>query len=560
MSAGGVPKQPPTSANAATPPANTQRDAKRRTVQLEYVAPKDAPARGEVSPVSPIAPTMPLAGGRTRARGDASGPTEIPASSRQPPQVPRKEVPGSSSMPPPGQRPGNNQRTTSENAFNNYQPSSASRPNTQGTLGSARLPSRGNSYSQPAIATSTPTNAQGHFSQPTKPNSSYMMSGSGDHGADDSQPTSQQNLAQYQQQRLQQQDPQGPPPRGHKRSSTLGSIGDRILGRSNSRRASQQQDPPAVLEKRDRRYPPVSMRANIPNDAEGQPRQSTDSARRPSFGFNRKNSETTRGESKRSSRRFSFLPSGSSMSNLFGGKKDATHDPSTGLPYNTRDAARPESKGGMAFGRGASRSPSMSTTNSTIPLYYEQDREAARNQRRSGAPQQQLQQQQQQQQQSPPPRDPRYEKALPPQPQYSQPQSQSTATPPPVNRKQFRDDGYGGNLLDPARTPQPQEPVERYWTPAETLDTVQSAQSPGGYNNNNGNSSDRYESRQQPADGYGYGAQNDLYETDTQRSQQMRQPQRKFAHEYEGGNSGSSSATRKVMDFFRRRGRDRSEV
>ena len=569
MSAGGVPKQPPTSASGEAPQANTQRDAKRRTVQLEYVAPKDSTARGETSPVSPISaqppPPIPVGGGRTRARGDASGPTEIPSGAR--PQVPRKEVPGSSNMPPPAARPSTNQgRMPSEsNAFNNYQPTSASRPNTQGTLGSARLPSRGNSYSQPAIATPTTTNAQGHFSQP-KPNSSYMMSSPNDQGPDSSRPASQQNLAQYQQQRLQQQqDPQAPSQRGHKRSSTLGSIGDRIMGRSNSRRASQQQDAsdsPAVLEKRNRRYPPVSMRTQIPNDAEGQPRQSTDSGRRPSFGFNRKNSNVTTAESKRSSRRFSFLPSGSSMSNLFGGKKDATHDPTTGLPYNTRDANRPESKGGMAFGRGASRSPSMSTTNSTIPLYYEADREAARAQRRQGGPQ--SQQAQQQQLQSPQsaqsPRDPRYEKALPPQPQYSQQQTQSNATPPPVNRKQYRDDGYGNNLLDQARTPQPSEPVERYWTPSETLDNMPS---PSGYNSNT-QQQDRYGSSQQQlsqqqSDGYGYGAQQDLYQTDTNRGQGMRQPQRKFAHEYEAGNSGSSSATRRVMDFFRRRGKDRSE-
>lgn len=237
------------------------------------------------------------------------------------------------------------------------------------------------------------------------------------------------------------------------------------------------------------------------------------------------------------------------MSNLFGGKKDQSYDPSAGNYYDSRNTGRPESKG-MAFGRGASRSPSMSTTNSNMNMYYD-NREAAQNQRQPTAPQSQT------------PRYPGYEKALPAQPQQSQSQSQSQpqtyGTPPPVARKQYRDDGYGGNLLDPSRTPQPgQEPVERYWTPSETLDQAQSsqpAQSPG-YN-----SQGQYMPAQpQAADGYGYGAQEDMYDDSAQRSQQIRQPQRKFAHEYEGGNAGSSSATRRVMDFFRRRGKDRSEA
>lgn len=283
------------------------------------------------------------------------------------------------------------------------------------------------------------------------------------------------------------------------------------------------------------------MRNAIPNDAqEIQPRPSTESTRRTSFGFNRKTSDAP-SENKRSSRRFSFLPGSGSMSNLFGGKKDPSYDPATGQYYNGRETGRPESKG-MAFGRGASRSPSMSTTNSTIPMYYEADREAARNQRRSGAPQPQAA------------RNPAYEKALPSQPQPPQPSTY--ATPPPVARKQFRDDGYGGNLLDPSRTPQPgQEPVERYWTPSETLDQAQSPE----YNAPN-----QYPSSQQAAyDGYGNGEQQDMYAESAQQQQQqqqMRQPQRKFAHEFEGGHAGSSSATRRVMDFFRRRGKDRSEA
>ncbi|KAK3723293.1 hypothetical protein LTR37_002016 [Vermiconidia calcicola] len=515
--AGGMPKQPPTNVE----PENKPRDAKRRTVQLEYVAPKDATARGDTSPTAG-APIPSVLTGRTRARGDDQGPVEVPQTSSRDmgPPVPRKEVPTSSQvMPPPTSvRPGRDQvRAASDSpaAFSHHAATSASRPTTGGSIAPGRLASRGNSYSQPAVPTSTNANAQGHFSQP-KSSSGYIISGpmQSDQAQESSRPTSQDHLAQYQQQ---SQPEQQPAQRGHKRSSTLGSIGDKIMGRSNSRRTSRQQDhPPNVLEKRDKRYPPVSMRNAIPNsNGDAQPRPSMESSRRTSFGFNRKNSEApTETNSKRSSRRFSFLPNSFSMNSFGGGGGKKEQSPEA---YQQRDA-RPESKG-MAFGRGASRSPSRDTSNSTIPLYYDQDREASRNQ-----------QQQRRSNQPPASRDGRYEKALPPQPS-------SYASPPPVQRKQYRDDGYGGNLLDPRLTPQqPQEPVERYFTPTENMEQGQSQ-----YNTATGGS---YEN---PGSSYG------------QTAGQMRNSNRKF-EQYDHGYGGSSSATRRVMDFFRRRGKDRSEA
>lgn len=540
-SVAGVQKQPPSSADAAAEAdaRNRQRDAKRRTVQLEYVAPKDATARGEASPTAAAMPNIPTSAGRSRARVDGQGPVEVPSSSKREQAVPRKDVPSPQAMPPPSRPARDQARAASDSPFNNQPAPSTSRPTTGNTLGSARLPSRGNSYSQPAMPAPTNANAQGHMSQP-KSSSGYIISGpmQSEQTPDTSRPASQQNLAQYQQQHYQPQ--QQPSQQGHRRTSTLGSIGDRIMGRSNSRRASQQQEPGAPSEKKVRKYPPVSMRNAIPNsNDEATPRPSTES-RRPSFGFSRKNSDVP-SESKRSSRRFSFLPNSLS----FSGKKDSGYE-SGG--YQQRDA-RPESKG-MAFGRGTSRSPSRSTTNSTIPLYYDADREAARNQQRSNAPPVQS------------PRDPRYEKALPPQPgQYP--------TPPPVQRKQYRDDGYGGNLLEsspPAQQQQssqpvsrsPQDPVERYYTPAENLE--QGYSSPGPYS---AGRTQQYSSQQPPQSAGGY-SNNSPYGQQAQSQQpprgQMRPNQRNFANEYDHGHGGSSSATRRVMDFFRRRGKDRSEV
>lgn len=554
-SAGGyMQKQPPTSADGETEARNRQqRDAKRRTVQLEYVAPKDSTARGEASPSGPAPMSVvPTGTGRTRARADSQGPVEVPQTSVRDmaPKVPRKDVPTSSQAMPPPVRPVRDQvRAASDSpaAFSPHNSMPMSRPTTGGTLGSARLPSRGNSYSQPAIPASTNANAQGHFSQP-KTGSGYLMSSpvqSEQMQESGSRPISTQNLAQYQQQPPQQADQQSQ--RGHKRSSTLGSIGNRILGRSSSRsrRASQQQEQPNVLEKRDRRYPPVSMRPVPAGNEEAPPRQSTESSRRTSFGFNRKPSEAP-SENKRSSRRFSFLPNSFSLNNF--GKKEQS-------PYENTNS-RPESKG-VAFGRGASRSPSLNTTNSTIPLYYEQDRENAREQRRSNlAPSSRDSQQ-----------PARYDKALPPQPQ------RMTATPPFVQKKQYRDDGYGGNLLDsqsqpptpqPLQSPHANDPVERFWTPAEEADQ-DGAMTPRAYGNRDYSDSTGNSGYRQQQQYFGTAANansNPGYDANAYsrtealpQNPQIRANNRKF--DYDRGHGGSSGATRRVMDFFRRRGRER---
>ncbi|KAK4542817.1 hypothetical protein LTR36_006193 [Oleoguttula mirabilis] len=539
-------RQPVPASDTEAEARSKQRDAKRRTVQVEYVAPQGATARGEAPAAAQAAA---IAGtGRTRARGDSQGPVEVTPNSA----MSRKEVPSHAMAPP--TRPARDQikAVSDSTAFAGQPTTSASRPTTGGTLGGgARLPSRGNSYSQPVAATPTTTNAQGHFSQP-KGSTGYIISSPipSDHGADSSGPGSQQNLAQFQTQQQQQQFPQ----RGHKRSSTLGSIGDRLLGRSNSRRSSKGTEAaaaPVQNEKRDRRYPPVSMKNALPNDnGEATPRPSTESRRRPSFNFIRKNSDAPSERTQRSSRRFSFLPNSFSMNSFGGGKKDPVYDSDVqadGRRDSMQRAGRPQSKG-MAFGRGQSRSPSQSTTNSTIPLYYDSEREAGRTQRKSGVPQQQ-----------PGKVDSRYaDKALPPQPPAArEPQLQQTETPPPMQRKQFRDDGYGGNVL-PA-SPGPQEPVERFYTPTESVD--RRAQQPRLDQSNPGGA------RQQGQAGYqqpdfmndGYNQTSPL-DSGNGQPPNIRPQQRKFENAYDQGHGGSSSGARRVMDFFRRRGKDRSQV
>lgn len=517
------------SASAATqkPPMETaeerkgQRDAKRRTVQVEYVAPSAPHARGETSPIPPQQANVPIAGtGRTRARPETQGPVEVVPSAQRP-SVPRKEV-GSSAMPPPSRSGRDQNRAVSDNTAFAPQANSG-RPNTRGTLAS-----RGNSYSQPAVATSTAENATGHFSRP-KSGSGYIISGSMPPASSTGQTPiasvngSEQNVSQMQ---PAQQMPQSSQ-RGHKRSSTLGSITDRMLGRSNSRRQSQQvPEGGAPAEKRDRRHPPVSMKNAMANHEDNGRRPSTDS-RRSSFQFLRKNSDIPN-DSRRNSRRFSFLPSNFSMSSFSGKREDSVND--TGR-RESRDH-RPTSKG-MAFGRGASRSPTRST-NSPAPQYYDAEAQKAIN-RRSGGPE---------------------DKALP----YLPQQQQQRTPPPPAQRKQYREDGYGGGA--------PQEPVERFYTPNQEQGPPSSASdvqphfpvSRSPYPTSSQQSKQQQREHQQSFRSDGYGAPSSVGGTDLDaRESSIRPNQRKFGDAYEKGHDGSSSGARRVMDFFRRRGRERGD-
>lgn len=492
-----------------------QRDAKRRTIQVEYVAPNGAHARGETSPISPQQANVPIAGtGRTRARPEAQGPVEVVPSTQRP-VVPRKEV-GSQAMPPPS-RSGQSRAASESTTF--APQSSSGRPVTRGTLAS-----RGNSYSQPAVATSTAETAQGHFSRP-KSGSGYIISGSMPPPVGTSQtPVGSINDSEHSVAHMQpgQQMPQSNQ-RGHKRSSTLGSITDRVLGRSNSRRQSQSaQEGGAPAEKRDRRHPPVSMKNAMgtydENNTNNGRRPSTDS-RRSSFQFLRKNQEQP-AESRRNSRRFSFLPGNFSMNSFGGGKRDQTDE-----DRRESRGGRPSSKG-MAFGRGASRSPTRST-NSSVPQYYDAETQKAIN-RRSGVPQ---------------------DKALP-------------HLPPSAPRKQqYRDDGYGGGGGGGSQ----QDPVERYYTPNQDLaggppSSASDVQPHFPVSRSPYPTSSQQAQQQQQFsrnDGYGQGSSIGEHDLEPQMSNNIRPNQRKFGDAYDKGHEGSSSGARRVMDFFRRRGRER---
>lgn len=473
-----------------------QKDAKRRTVQVEYVAPQSQTQRGEASP--PIIPTA-TSGGRTRARPD-DGPVEIPPTDGYSPATsaaraqPRASAP-QSSMPPPS-RPGRDAPravSDSTSAFGNMPATSAARPSTGGSMGGSRLPSRGNSYSLPVAAQLAPTNAEGRFSQPkAKPYISPPLQSSAPGPGEPSigRPSvSNQRLPSDYQPEVEQQG------RTHKRSNTVGGIGEKLFGRKNSVREKQQEG--ARLEKPQKSYPPTSMAGPMSNEAGG-PRRSTESSRR-SFSFARKNSEQS--GASRSSRRFSFLPASFSMRSFSSAHRDSVSAPTSAYPQDQRQPSQiPQSRGqsqgggrpsGMAFGRGESRSPSRSTTNSTIPVLYDSQLDARGSQQNRAAP------------------------------PTSAPSKQNYYTPPPTSQS-------AGNLQYASHP----EQQGQYYGNTEPTNTHR-PQYPQGFNSQ--------EPQQQGNEAFKKNRRfADAYETD-QRQQ----------------HAGSSGAARRVMDMFRRRGKAR---
>jgi len=342
----------------------TTRDNKRRTVQVEYVAPQSQTVRGEASP-EPVA---------SASRSKAQGPTEVPYTDGHYSSTgskPRVAVPASR----PRQEP---QRSVSDyNAFGAPQVNSAVRPSTGGAPGTSRLPSRGNSYGQPSAATVAQTNAEGRFSQPkgkqysiSTPYAQPEMSGPVDHSI--GQPSTQRG------QSIQLGPSGGHGKGGHKRSNTVTETFGRMTSMFSSRQPSYSQDPKDSMtsqnsyanhpeEKRYKNYPPTSMAGPMSNDTINYaPRPSTDSSRRTSFGFSRRNTNNSGSGETTKSRRFSLLPS--SLSKTFSSQRESM--PANASYHDRRGSSahpRTHSKPPSAHGRHDGRSPSQSTADSNMP-------------------------------------------------------------------------------------------------------------------------------------------------------------------------------------------------
>jgi len=560
---GGLSHQGRIDPEVPTEKTKSTRDPKRRTVQVEYVAPQSQTTRGETSPTAP-SPAMltqsPIAasGGPkiTRARDGTEGLEGISqqsisatANSKPVPQDPSiaqhqrqdRAYYGQPSTVQPQQRPSGTQQamappsrppkdlprsvSDSTSAFAPMSSTMTGRPATGGSMssGAGRLPSRGNSYSKPLAPTVAVTTAQGRLAQP-KNGKQYNISA-----------PMPQSEPYYPEQSIgrpstQQYTPASPPPaqrdqqRGHKRSNTLGNL----LGRSGSvfggRPASQSK--PEQRPQQEKRYPPTSMKAPMPSDS---PRLSTDS-RRPSFGFGRKTSDLRKNSDvskQEKPRRFSLLPASFSFKGLTGGAKDQFSDTAlatseqrpTTMPQAppSRGQPRPEPP---AYSRGQNQSNSHRNESGAATGYDGQrdsdGPQTRRNNNTSSRGGSQIQQG-----------------------YYNDSQ---TATQP--------------EALGPPRPSQGQSYLlGESGSPSESEISVNAAQRrpmyPPGFNS---------------------------YEDDARQSmQQSRNPRgasvlqknnRKFADAYEqdqepgygggGRNAGSSGAAKRVMDFFRRRGKARA--
>ncbi|MCJ1473887.1 hypothetical protein MMC13_002542 [Lambiella insularis] len=521
--------------------AKAPRDPKRRTVQVEYVAPQSQTLRGELSPPPPqqrktVEPSSAMQS-KEQDRADTQFPTETNrrvsavAAARKPlPQDPpvsrdsrnqeslagisnsrtaQRPVTSQPAMQPPARPIRDPPRSVSDsmNAFGQMPSSSTARPTTGGSMASTggRLPSRGNSYSQVLGPTVVATNAQGKLAQP-KNGRQYNISAP----ISQAEPyLSDPSIGLPSSQRLPPRYSQVPPPRdepvkSHKRSSTLSNM----FGRSGSffSGKSQPQSPLEQGRPQEKRYPPTSMKGPISNS----PRQSTDS-RRPSFSFSRKNSED-KGDK---NRRFSLIPASFSFKSMTGGPKEQASDASRPMSQRQQSFNQHPTAQSVAYGRGGGQTDSEESIptydggtgnnrNVSAPLSRRTDNVARNTRKPEGLQQTQYGS-----------------------PQYSSPPMNSQNRPLPQGQSYFINDTA---------------------MPTDSELSVAQAQNrpryPAGFNSPD---EEPRASMQSGRNGRGPGV--------------LQKPNRKFADAYDqdpGHHAGSSGAAKRVMDFFRRRGRSRA--
>ncbi|KAJ5430614.1 hypothetical protein N7491_007630 [Penicillium cf. griseofulvum] len=269
------------------------RDAKRRTVQVEYVAPQSQTTRGEPPAEPPASRSRVPAPSEAQIATSAQQPTET---AHQPTDAPALNL----NKPLPGHFP----RSTSDNAALAGSQAIAMpqgpRPATGGSMNSfgntGRLPSRG-SYGQPVAPTVTATNTEGRLAQPKSRQFALAQDPAQASSTSIGRPSTQNQPLPS----TFNTTPRQEPPKGHKRSNTVSSLGEKLFGRSGSILGGRTQSN-ATRAKQDKRYPPVSMKEPLPRESS---RISVDSRRSMQHPHNRKTSEA--GAETRP-RRFSLLP------------------------------------------------------------------------------------------------------------------------------------------------------------------------------------------------------------------------------------------------------------
>ncbi|KAB8218088.1 hypothetical protein BDV33DRAFT_232371 [Aspergillus novoparasiticus] len=321
--------------------SKTPRDTKRRTVQVEYVAPSSQTTRGEgmgSATAGPSSAAETAEHAPTGARSNSRDAETVSPTSGVPQDAPMASSAQAGDSK--AQRPqsGHLPRSTSDStaltgAGTMAQPHSM-RPTTGASMSSfntGRLPSRG-SYGQPVAPTVAATNAHGRLAQPKS--KQYVISNpipqdpSQPAAASIGRPSTQALPAKF------NTTPRQEPPKGHKRSNTVSGIGEKLFGRSGSifgGRGGQAN----ARQKSGKRYPPTSMRDPYGGDM---PRMSMDSRRSMQYGSNRKTGETG-GESR--PRRFSLLPASFSLKGL-SSSRSQTPDEESQVDRSTDNRAQPK--------------------------------------------------------------------------------------------------------------------------------------------------------------------------------------------------------------------------
>jgi protein-serine/threonine kinase len=307
-----------------------QKDAKRRTVQVEYVAPTTQTQRGE---------TVAGPSGKTRARSGSQGPVEVDKPLPRDPPVARDaygkaavqgRLPPSASRSQAAQPRPSQARATSDTVYLSNSGGAGGRPETGGSMQStgsrpARAP-----YGQPLPPEVAEANAQGRIQQPSSSGRPYGTPGSQEgQGVDDyGRPSIGVSPKFARLSGFNNEDADGAEVKGHKRSSTLGSIGGKIFGRSGSifggrsrKRSEQQQAQGQQPGEKSRKYPPISMTNHMAAGEDGRVSMDSKRSRRSfSFGLGRKKSGSIAGSQtsqEKQNRRFSLIPQ--SFSRAIGG-------------------------------------------------------------------------------------------------------------------------------------------------------------------------------------------------------------------------------------------------
>ncbi|KAL7786404.1 hypothetical protein V8C37DRAFT_294884 [Trichoderma ceciliae] len=318
-----------------SPPETTQRtskDAKRRTVQVEYVAPVTQTQRGGAETED----------ARYQARPTSRYHHETPQEDLSlddrhlahfRPQSKRGPAAAQTSGIPQPSRPSRDVRSTSDSTYAVSIPVPTARPRTGNSMQSATslgLQSGGN-YGQPVPPAIADTNVQGRIQQPSNANDDEAIG-----RTSTNVPPKFARMSGF-------HEPKSSEGKGHKRSNTIGEIGSKLLGRSGSmfgRKGKKAEQPT----EKSKKYPPISMAnsgmansgmansgmANSGTAAGDEPRSrpSIDSkASRRSFtlGLGKKRSGSINGSQdsidKKERRRFSLLPASFSLKS-FGAPKD----------------------------------------------------------------------------------------------------------------------------------------------------------------------------------------------------------------------------------------------